>query len=92
MNDDEDQDQGPDRDQLKRGPSTPPTLRFDPLSTGLGVFAAVAIPIIVVGYTRPSGSNTTIIVIGIAAGIVFGIIAGMWVAHRGGRVWRGPQL
>ena len=39
----------------KRGPSTPPTLRFDPLSTGLGVFAAVAIPIIVVGYTRPVG-------------------------------------
>jgi hypothetical protein len=56
------------------------------------VFAAVAIPIIVVGYTRPSGSNTTIIVLGILAGIVFGIIAGMWVAHRGGRVFRGPQL
>lgn len=92
MNDDEDHDRWPDREQPKRGPSTPPTLRFDPLSTGLGVFAAVAIPIIVVGYTRPSGSNTTIIVLGIAAGLVFGIIAGIWVAHRGGRVWRGPQL
>ena len=92
MNDDEDHDRWPDREQLKRGPSTPPTLRFDPLSTGLGVFAAVAIPIIVVGYTRPSGSNTTIIVLGILAGIVFGIIAGMWVAHRSGRVFRGPQL
>ena len=56
------------------------------------MFAAVAIPIIVVGYTRPSGSNTTLIVLGIAAGLVVGIIAGMWVAHRGGRVWRGPQL
>jgi hypothetical protein len=92
VNDDEEHDRWPDREELKRGPSTPPTLRFDPLSTGLGVFAAVAIPIIVVGYTRPSGSNTTIIVLGIAAGLVFGIIAGMWVAHRGGRGWRGPQL
>jgi hypothetical protein len=56
------------------------------------VFAAVAIPIIVIGYTRPSGSNGTIIVIGIAAGLIIGILAGLWVAHRGGRVWRGPQL
>jgi hypothetical protein len=92
VNDDEDHDRWQDREPTTRGPSAPPNLRFDPLSTSLGVFAAVAIPIIVVGYTRPSGSNTTIIVLGIAAGIVFGIIAGMWVAHRGGRVWRGPQL
>jgi hypothetical protein len=56
------------------------------------VFAAVAIPIVVIGYTRPSGTNGAIIVIGIAAGLVVGIIAGIWVAHRDGRVWRGPQL
>jgi hypothetical protein len=67
-------------------------LTFDPLATGLGVFAAVAIPIIVIGYTRPSGSNATIIVIGIVAGLVVGILAGVWVARRGGRIWRGPQL
>lgn len=67
-------------------------MRFDPLATGLGVFAAVAIPIIVIGYTRPSGSSATIIVIGIVAGLVVGILAGLWVAHRGGRIWRGPQL
>jgi hypothetical protein len=67
-------------------------LRFDPLTTGLGVFAAVAIPIIVIGYTRPSGANATIIVIGIVAGLAVGILAGLWVAHRGGRIWRGPQL
>jgi hypothetical protein len=92
MNDDEDHDRWPDREQPTRGPSAPPTLRFDPLATGLGVFAAVAIPIIVIGYTRPSGSNSTIIVLGIAAGLICGILVGLWVAHRGGRVWRGPQL
>lgn len=92
MNDDEDDDRWPDREPHTRGPSAPPTLRFDPLSTALGVFAAVAIPIVVIGYTRPSGTNASLIVIGVAAGLVVGIIAGLWVAHRGGRVWRGPQL
>ena len=75
-----------------RGPSTPPDLRFDPLATGIGVFAAVAIPIVVVGYTRSAGPNDTIILIGVAVGLLAGIIAGIWVAHRNGRVWRGPQL
>ena len=76
----------------ERGPSTAPDLRFDPLATGLGVFAAVAIPIVVVGYTRSAGPNSTIILIGVAAGLLAGIIAGIWVAHREGRVWRGRQL
>jgi hypothetical protein len=75
-----------------RGPSSPPDLRFDPLATGIGVFAAVAIPIVVVGYTRSAGPNDAIILIGVAAGLLFGIIAGIWVAHRDGRVWRGPRL
>jgi hypothetical protein len=74
------------------GPSTPPDLRFNPLATGIGVFAGVAIPIVVVGYTRSSGPNNTIILIGVAVGLLAGIIAGIWVAHRDGRVWRGPQL
>ena len=92
MNDDEDDNRWPDREPQTRGPSAPPNLRFDPLATGLGVLAAVAIPIVVIGYTRPSGVNGAIILIGIAAGLVLGILAGVWVAHRGGRVWRGPQL
>lgn len=74
------------------GPSAPPTLRFNPLATGIGVFAAVAIPIVVVGYTRPAGPNGTIIIVGIALGFITGLIAGLWVSHRGGEVWRGPQL
>ncbi len=75
-----------------RGPSAPPDLRFDPLATGIGVFFAVAIPIVVVGYTRSAGPNSTIILIGVAVGLLAGIIAGIWVAHRDGRVWRGPRL
>lgn len=67
-------------------------MRFDPLSTGLGVWAAVAIPIVVVGYTRPAGSNTTIIVLGVLIGLVAGLLVGIWVAHRGGVIWRGPRL
>ena len=90
MNDD---DSGwPERRPPSRGPSAPPDLNFDPFATALGVFAAVAIPIVVIGYTRASGVNATIIVVGVLAGIVAGLIAGIWVAHRRGRVWRGPQL
>jgi high-affinity Fe2+/Pb2+ permease len=76
----------------KRGPSTPTDVRFSPIATGLGVFVAVAIPIFVVGYTRPAGTNTTIIVLGVVIGVVAGLIVGIWVAHRDGRIWRGPQL
>jgi uncharacterized membrane protein (DUF106 family) len=56
------------------------------------VFAGVTIPIVVLGYTRASGPNTTIIVIGVIVGLIAGLIAGAWVDHRDGRVWRGPQL
>lgn len=74
------------------GPSAPPDTRFNPLATGIGVFTAVAIPIVVVGYTRPAGVSTTIIVAGVIIGLLAGLIAGLWVDHRGGRVWRGPRL
>jgi hypothetical protein len=89
---DDDEPRWHDRDAPERGPSAPPTLRFDPLATAIGVFAAVAIPIVVVGYTRPSGTNGAIIAIGVVVGLLAGVLAGIWVAHRGGRVWRGPQL
>jgi hypothetical protein len=74
------------------GPSAPPPTRFDPFATAIGVFAAVAIPVVVVGYTRSSGPDGTIIAIGIIVGLLVGFLAGLWVARRGGRVWRGPQL
>jgi len=67
-------------------------MRFDPLASAIGVFFAIAIPVVVVGYTRPSGANELIIALGILAGLLAGILVGIWVAHRDGRVWRGPQL
>jgi len=74
------------------GPSTPPDLRFNPLATGIGVFAGVALPIVVFGYTRSAGVNTTIIAIGVIVGLIAGLLVGIWVDHRDGEVWRGPQL
>jgi hypothetical protein len=67
-------------------------MRFDPLATGLGVFFAIAIPVFVVGYTRPAGVNGLIIGLGIVVGLVAGVLATIWLAHRDGNVWRGPQL
>jgi hypothetical protein len=90
LNDDEDRWQS--SEPPPRGPSAPPDLHFSPVGTALGVFVAIAIPSVVVGYTRPSGSNSTIIVLGIVLAVVVGILAGIWVANRGGDVWRGPQL
>ncbi len=75
-----------------RGPSKSPQLQFNPFATGFAVFTAIAIPAIVLGYTRAAGPNTLIIVIGIAVGLLAGLIVGLWIDHRGGRVWRGPQL
>jgi hypothetical protein len=74
-----------------RGPSAPPTLRFDPLATGLGVFVAVALPIAVVGFTRAT-VDTAVIAAGVVAGLLAGVLAGLWVASRGGEIWRGPRL
>lgn len=56
------------------------------------MFVAIAIPIVVVGYTRPAGANTTIILLGVGAGLLAGLLAGLWVSHRDGEVWRGRQF
>lgn len=74
------------------GPSSPPTLRFDPFASAIGVFFAIAVPIVVVGYTRSGGTSKAIVAVGIVVGLVAGLLAGIWLAHRDGRVWRGPQL
>ncbi len=87
-----DEERWRDAEPPARGPSAQPDLRFNPLATGIGVFAAVAIPIFVFGYTRPAGVNSTIIVIGVLAGLLVGFISGAWVAHRNGAVWRGRRL
>ncbi len=67
-------------------------MRFDPLSTGLGVFVAVAVPIVVIGYSQTAGPNSSIIIIGVIAGLVAGLLVGLWVASKDGYIWRGPRL
>ena len=69
----------------RAGPSAPQDLRFNPLATGIGVFTAVTIPVVVFGYTRAAGPNTTVIAIGVIVGLLAGLIAGLWVDHRDGR-------
>jgi hypothetical protein len=74
-----------------RGPSTPPELNFNPLASALGVFVAVAVPIVVVGFAR-GGASVTIGAVAVLVGLAAGLLAGLWVDHRDGKVWRGPQL
>ena len=74
-----------------RGPSAPPTLQFDPFATGLAIFFAVALPIVVIGFIRAT-VNTTIIAAGVVAGLLAGLVAGLWVSARGGEIWRGRRL
>jgi VIT1/CCC1 family predicted Fe2+/Mn2+ transporter len=74
-----------------RGPSTPPSLQFNPLSTGIGVFVAVTVPIVVIGFGL-AGAKATIAIVAVLIGLAAGLIAGVWISGRGGKVWRGPQL
>ncbi len=67
-------------------------MRFDPLASGIGVFFAIAIPVIVIGYTRAGGADGLIIALGIVVGLIAGVMVCIWLAHRDGEVWRGPQL
>jgi hypothetical protein len=87
-----DEDRWRRSEQPTRGPSEPTTVRFDPFATALGVFFAIAVPIVVVGYTRPTGVSGPIIAIGIVVGLVVGVLVGIWLAGRDGLVWRGRQL
>jgi uncharacterized membrane protein len=67
-------------------------MRFDPLASAIGVFFAISIPVVVVGYTRPAGASGLIIALGILAGLLASVLVGIWLVHRDGEVWRGPRL
>ena len=80
---------------MSRPPGTPPgpqDIRISPLAGGFAAFTAVAIPVVVFGYTRGAGPDDVIIGIGIVIGLLVGLMVGLWLDRRGGRVWRGPQL
>jgi ABC-type nitrate/sulfonate/bicarbonate transport system permease component len=58
----------------------------------VAVFTAIAIPIVTVGYIRDGALSLTYTLVGIALGLIAGLIVGLWVDSRGGEVWRGPRL
>ena len=69
-----------------------PDLTFNPLAAGIGVFTAVAAPLAAVGLSLSGRLHTVVAIAGVAVGLLAGLVAGVWVDHRGGRVWNGPQL
>jgi hypothetical protein len=85
----------PDDAQRGRPPSEPtgrPDLTFNPLATGIGVFTAVAAPVAAVGLSLSGRMHTLVACGGVVLGLLSGLVAGLWLDHRDGRVWNGPQL
>lgn len=79
----------PDRPWLGDEPSARPDPTFESWPAGLGVFTAVAIPIVVIGLTRDGGVNWGIVALGVLIGAVAGIAVGTAIERRGGR-WPEP--
>jgi hypothetical protein len=67
-------------------------LTFNPWATGIGVFTAVAAPVAAVGLSLSGGLHTPVALGGVALGVLSGLVVGLWLDRRGGRVWNGPQL
>ncbi|MFN8175402.1 MAG: hypothetical protein U0T02_10085 [Solirubrobacteraceae bacterium] len=79
----------PDRPWVGEEPSARPDPTFQPWPAGLGVFTAVAIPIVLFGLTRDGGTNGAIVALGILVGAIAGIAVGVAIHGRGGR-WPEP--
>lgn len=65
---------------------------FSPVPAALGVFLAVAGPVVFVAVSRPEGTNRILLGIGLIAGLLVAVGVGMWLARRGGRVQDRPPL
>jgi hypothetical protein len=65
---------------------------FRPVSTGLGVFTAVATPVAVYGLSRGGGPDWAIIAIGVLLGVIAGVLAGLAIERAQGLRQRGPHL
>jgi ABC-type dipeptide/oligopeptide/nickel transport system permease component len=81
-----------DRPWLGEEPSARPDVTFRALPVAIGVFFAVAGPIVFAAVARPAGTNVKLVAAGLLAGVVFGVAAGLWVASRRGRVTDRKQL
>lgn len=73
-------------------PTGRPDLTFNPLATAIGVFTAVAAPVAAVGLSLSGSLHTPVAVGGVVLGLISGLAAGLWLDHRDGKVWNGPQL
>jgi hypothetical protein len=73
-------------------PTGRPDLTFNPLAAGIGVFTAVAAPVAGYGLSLSGHLHTLIPGLGAVLGLLSGLAAGLWLDHRDGRVWNGPQL
>lgn len=82
-----------DRPWLGEEPSARPDPTFHPVPAAIGVFTAIAVPVVVYGVTRSGGADGTIIGIGILAGIVVGLLVALVIVREGGHPpGRGPRL
>jgi hypothetical protein len=73
-------------------PTGRPDLTFNPLAAGIGVFTAVAAPVAAVGLSLSGHLHTPVAAAGVVLGLLSGLVAGLWLDRRDGRVWNGPQL
>lgn len=71
-----------------------PTGRIDPTfrpgPTGFGIFFAVAAPIVFAALIHSGGTDWPLFVIGIAVGVIAGVLAFFVMDARGGRGPRTP--
>lgn len=82
-----------ERPWLGEEPSARPDPTFHPVPAGIGVFTAIAVPIVVYGITRTNGPDGTIITIGVLIGIILGLVVGLIISREGGHPpGRGPRL
>jgi len=73
-------------------PTGRPDLTFNPLASGIGVFTAVAAPLAAVGLSLTGELHKLVTGAAVVLGLLSGLVAGIWIDRRGGRVWNGRQL
>jgi hypothetical protein len=73
-------------------PTGRPDLTFNPLAAGLGVFTAVAAPVVIIGLSLSGHMHSLVMGAGVVLGLLIGLATGLWLDRRGGKVWNGPQL
>ena len=81
-----------DRPRRASEPTGRPDLTFNPVATGIGVFTAVTAPLAAVGLSLSGELHKVVTGAAVVLGLLSGLVAGLWIDRRGGRVWNGRQL